>query len=44
MLYKLSEFSVIIQLIQSSITLGKSYVALFDENKKIALLIHWGDA
>ncbi len=43
-LYQLSEFSVIGQLIQSSYTLGKTYVALFDENKQIVMLIHWGDA
>jgi hypothetical protein len=43
-LYQLSEFSVIGQLIQSSGTLGKTYVALFDENKQITLLIMWGDS
>ena len=24
--------------------MGKTYVALFDENKQIVMLIHWGDA
>ena len=43
-LYQLSEFSVIGQLIQSSNTMGKTYVALFDENKQIVMLIHWGDS
>jgi hypothetical protein len=43
-LYQLSEFSVIGQLIQSSSTMGQTYVALFDENKQIVLLIHWGDS
>jgi hypothetical protein len=43
-LYQLSEFSVIGQLIQSSMTMGKTYVALFDENKQIVMLIHWGDS
>lgn len=43
-LYQLSEFSVIGKLIQSSSTMEKTYVALFDENKWIAMLIHWGDA
>jgi hypothetical protein len=43
-LYQLSEFSVIGQLIQSSYTMGKTYVALFDENKQIVLLILWADS
>ena len=43
-LYQLSEFSVIGKLIQSSSPMEKTYVALFDENKRIAMLIHWGDA
>jgi len=43
-LYQLSEFSVIGQLIQSSSTMGKTHIALFDENKQIVMLVHWGDS
>ncbi len=43
-LYQLDEFSVIGQLIQSSSTMGKTYVALFDENMQCVLLVHWGDS
>ncbi len=43
-LYQLEEFSVIGQLVQSSNTNGKTYVGLFDENKRLALLVFWGDS
>ncbi|MGV9169816.1 MAG: hypothetical protein ACOC38_07755 [Promethearchaeia archaeon] len=43
-LYQLSEFSVVGQLLQSSYTMGKTYVALFDENKQKVALILWGDS
>ncbi|RLI47705.1 MAG: hypothetical protein DRO73_11230, partial [Candidatus Thorarchaeota archaeon] len=43
-LYELSEFSVVGELVQSTSTMGKAYVALFDENKRIVMLVHWGDA
>ncbi|MCF2138394.1 MAG: hypothetical protein K9W43_14275 [Candidatus Thorarchaeota archaeon] len=43
-LYQLSEFSVVGELIQSASTMGKTYVALFDENKHIVMMVYWGDA
>jgi hypothetical protein len=44
-LSQLSEFSVIGEMVQSSSSLmGKTHVALFDENKQIALLIYFGDS
>jgi hypothetical protein len=47
-LYQLSRFDgfqVVGQMIQqSSKNMGKTYVALFDENKKITLLAYWGDS
>lgn len=43
-LYQLSEFSVIGQLLQSSSTMGKTHVALFDENMKRVALVYWGDS
>ncbi len=43
-LYQLSEFSVLGGLFQSSSTMGKTYVGLFDENKQIVSLVMWGDS
>ncbi|MBN2228201.1 MAG: hypothetical protein JW779_01335 [Candidatus Thorarchaeota archaeon] len=43
-LCQLSEFSVIGELVQSYSTMGNTYVALFDENEQIAMLVYWGDA
>ncbi|MDF1540975.1 MAG: hypothetical protein P1Q69_18915, partial [Candidatus Thorarchaeota archaeon] len=43
-LYQLDEFSVIGEMVQSSSSMGSSYVALFDENMQCVFLIHWGDS
>ena len=43
-LFELSDFAVTGELCQSSFTLGKMDVALFDENKQIVMNIYWGDS
>ena len=43
-LYQLADFSVIGELVQSSSTMGKTYVGLFDENKNCVVLVYWGDS
>ncbi len=44
-LYQLTDFSVAGGIVQgSNQPLGKMYVALFDENMQIAMLVHWGDS
>jgi len=43
-LYQLSEFSVVGELLQSSSTMGKTYVALYDENMRRVMMVLIGDS